>query len=276
MQQISYFSESFNTQKLASYYLNIELSKWGLVYSIYDVIRVQFVAVVAKTFENPEADLIDNLQKTIIDEVYLNKHFKVVNFILVNNNYTLVPEEVFSKKNKKDYLEFSSLQKIDNDELLFSFVEPLKLYSVFSYPSLMVNFLVNQFPEIRFFHSSCNILSSLLSLANATNQNTLVLVDFYPEFFNVAYLNNQKLEFYNNFNFDTAETAAYHVLNIVNKFNLKNTPIYLQGDIDNKNKAYTYLKSYIENIKFRVQFGVNLDLKQTSTHYFANVFTVLQ
>jgi hypothetical protein len=54
MQDISNFTESFNLRKLSSYYLNIQLSKYGIEYAISDVVRNQYVAVVSKAFQNPE------------------------------------------------------------------------------------------------------------------------------------------------------------------------------------------------------------------------------
>ena len=105
MQNISLFHESFNLRKLSSYLLNIQVSEEGLFYTINDSVRKQCIAVVANEYENKAESLIDKFQIIVKSDVYLNKHYKAVNFFLVSDKLTLVPADFFDKKSFREKLE---------------------------------------------------------------------------------------------------------------------------------------------------------------------------
>ena len=265
MQPIHYFSEFFNSQKLASYILNIELSKWGINYSIYDNIRNIFVAIVAKVFEKPNEDILDNFQKAIIEDVYLNKHYKSINFTLCNNNYTIVPDIFFEKNAKKEFLNYCTFSVSDKEEILFSNFEPFGTTCIYSYPSTMLNFLINQYPEIRFYHISNNILSSLKTIEESIKQKATI-IHFFQDFLIISSVEKNKLLCFNSYSFNSESSATFFIMNLVEKFNLKNSKFFLQGDVNSKSEVFSMMKNLNFDVKFRVLFKDKIEIKEIVPH----------
>lgn len=270
MQPINYFSEFFNSQKLASYILNIELSKWGINYSIYDNIRNIFVAIVSKRFENINGDILDNFQKSIIDDVYLNKHYKNINFTLCNNNFTIVPDVFFDKNAKKDILNYCTFSVSDNEEILFSNFDFLATTCIYSYPSKMLSFLINQYPEIRFYHISYNILSSLKTIEEATKQKA-TLIHYFNDFLIISAIEKNRLLCFNSYSFNSEISSTYYVLNHIESFNLKNSQIFLQGDLSSKSEIFSMMKNLNYDVKFRVLFKDKIEVKEIVPHLIAPI-----
>jgi len=270
MQLINYFSEFFNSQKLASYILNIELSKWGVNYSIYDNIRNVFVALVSKKFEKPDNDILDNFQKIIIEDIYLNKHYKTINFTLDNNIFTIVPDVFFDKNSKKDILNYCTFSVSNKDEVLFSNFETLATTCIYSYPSTMLSFLINQYPEIRFFHISYNILNSLKILEEITKQK-VTLIHYFPDFLIISAIEKNKLLCFNSYSFKSEASASYFIMNVIENFNLKDSQIFLQGEVSSKNEIFTLMKNINYDVKFRILFKDKVEIKGIVPHTIAPV-----
>ncbi len=272
MQNFNYFHEAFNLRKLSSYFLNIELSKYGISYVISDAIRNQYIAVKYYEFENPDADIIENFQSIVKDDVYLNKHYKSVNFFLAHNKYTLVPADLFDKNNKKDFLKYNHTLD-SNEEVHFSYLENIEVYSLYTYPSVLINFLVNHFPEIKFYHSTIPFASAYVK-DNAKSNSTLetVAINFYTDYFDILVLKNKKLTFLNDFEYSLDEDAVYFIVNILKKLNINISKIdvVLQGRIDRADKVYSHLSKFIPNLKFKSKFEKIFPFKQIAPHFIAN------
>lgn len=277
MQDLSYFHKSFNLSKLSSYYLTIELSKFGLSYVISDAIRNQHIALKYSNFENPDADIIENFQNLVKDDVYLNKHYKAVNFYLVNDRYTLVPADIFDKKHKKSFLKYNHILQA-NEEVHFSYIENAQIYNIYVYPSVLINFLVNHFPEIRFFHSTTPFVKLYINNnKNSNNSSETVAINFYPHFFDILVLKNQKILFLNDFSYNTQEDAVYYIMNVIKKLklNINTIDANIQGAVDNNDKIFQYLNKFLPQLKFKTKFNKEFPFKEVAPNKFANILTEL-
>lgn len=273
MQNFSFFHESFNLRKLSSYLLNLQLSDIGICYVIADIIRNQYIAIKYQQFENPGLDIFENFQNAVKDDVYLNKHYKTVNFYLVNSKYTLVPTEFFDKKHLQEYFKYNQTLNSD-EEIHFTNVKAANLYNVFAYPSVLTSFLVNHFPEVRLFHSTLPFTEYLLNLnenSNSTMEN--IGVNFYNSSFDILVMKNQEILLLNNFNFDSEEDAIFYILNIISKLSLDRTSIelILQGNISKQSKIYSYLKDMLPFTKFANKFSHDYPFKEVPPHFFSNL-----
>jgi len=278
MQNFSYFHETFNLRKLSSYYLQILLSKTEICYAITDVVRNQHIAIKRKIFENPSEDILTNFQNAVREDVYLNKHYKTVNFYFASENNTLVPLDFFDKKNAKDFYK-SNHTLLAGEEVQFNFIEQIQTYNLYSIPSILINFLVNLFPEVRLFHSSTSFLMyfSIYS-KKISSQLKVVGINFNKNSFEIAVIKNQKLSFFNSFNFKTDEDAIYFLLNVFKKLDLdtKRQEIFVQGNIEHGNKLYQYLLNFIPNTKFVVKFDWEFPFKQVSPHKHALILSNIE
>lgn len=278
MQNFSYFHETFNLRKLSSYFLQILLSKTEICYAITDVVRNQHIAIKRKIFENPNDDILSNFQNAVREDVYLNKHYKTVNFYFASENNTLVPLDFFDKKNSKDF--YNNNHTLNNgEEVQFNFIEHLQIYNLYSIPSILINFLVNLFPEVRLFHSTTSFLVYFVNYSKKiSSQQKVIGINFNKSSFDIVVLKNQKISFYNSFNFKTDEDAIYFLLSVFKKLDLdsKRQEIYAQGEIEHGSKLYQYLLNFIPNTKFVTKFEWEFPFKQLSPHKHALILNNIE
>ncbi len=273
MQNNIYFHESFNLRKLSSYLLNIQVSKEGICYVITDVIRNQYIAIKYQEFENSDEDILVNLQKAIKEDVYLNKHYKTVNFYFVSDKYTLVPAEFFDKKYLNQYFKYNQYL-LPTEEIHFTLIAKPKVYNVFAYPAELTSFLVNHFPEVRLFHSTLPFVNYFLYLnENTTKEAETVGVNFYKSSFDIVVIKKQELLFLNSFKFKTEEDAIYFIMSVIDKLSLEKTKIelILQGNTNKQGKVYNYLKEMILKTKFSNKFTREYPFKEIPAYYFSNL-----
>lgn len=277
MQNFSYFHESFNLRKLSSYFLNIELSKYGVCYVISDSIRNQHIVIKYLEFEDIEADVIENFQNVVKDDVYLNKHYKNVNFFLENNKYTLVPADLFDKKSKVEFLKYNHVIE-NNEEVHFSYIEKIEAYDIYAYPSVLINFLVNHFPEIRFFHTTTTFLNTYIrDNENSKDVYENVAINFNNNTLDILVIKNQKLLFLNDFDFNADEDAVFYIMNVLKKLklNIAKISVTVQGKILVSDKLYQYLVKFLPQIKFKSKFKKEFPFNKVSPHLFANILSEL-
>lgn len=272
MENFSYFHDSFNLRKLSSYYLQIQLSKFGVSYVISDVIRNQHIAIKNKNFENPEEDILVNFQEAVKEDVYLNKHYKTVNFFFISEKNTLIPADYFDKKHLKTYFKFN-FNLSSKEEVHFNYIEKAKAYNLYSVSSTMVNFLVNHFPEIRLFHYTTPLIKSAFNEAQGTKSVDNIRVSFQNNLLNVVLIRNDKLIFFNDFDYNTEEDAIFYIMSVMKKqqVKLKISRVTIQGTVKPSGKTHKYLLKYMPNVKFLTKFDMEFPFNQLSGHTFANL-----
>jgi hypothetical protein len=250
------------------------LSKYDFSYVIVDAIRNQFICIKHHNFEDPEKSLLENFTQAVADDVYLNKHYKAVNFYLIHDKYTLVPAEFFDKKYAKEYFKFNHIISPD-DEVHFTFSEKANLFNVFVYPTELTNFLVNHFPEIRLFHSTYPFMNYHLNNNSKGDETTTIAINIKHSSFDIMALRKENLVLLNTFEFKAREDAVYFIISIIKKLNLdfNKVQIKLQGDTSRQDKIYLYLKDYFPNISFTTKFQKEYPFKEVSSYFLADILS---
>ncbi len=273
MQNLSLFHETFNLRKLSSYLLNIQVSEEKLFYTINDAVRNQCIAVVSTEFENAREPIIDKFQNIVKNDVYLNKHYKTVNFLFVSEKITLVPADFFDKKYVKDYFKFNHFISPD-EEVHFAYIEEIKAYLLYAFPAVLINFLVNHFPEIRFFHTAFPFIKNIHRIdSQFSDVFETVGINFFENSFEIFIVKKQKPILYNNFKFNTDEDAVFYIISILKKLsiNLNRVRIFLQGSISEKSNIYKHLIKFLPQTGFVNKIDFLFSFKNTNTHQFVNI-----
>ncbi len=273
MQDFSYFHESFSLKKISSYMLQIQLSKFGIGYVVTDAIRNQHVAIKNKPFDNIKEDIFVNFQNAVKEDVYLNKHYKSVSLLFVSEKNTLIPIQYFNKKYLKDYFKFNFVLS-EKEEMHFNHLKKAKAYNIYSVPSVLVDFLVNHFPEVRLYHHTTPyIRSAFKAVDGAVGAFDYVRVCFCNDFMNISVIKNQKLIFLNNFNFCSDEDAVFYIMTVMDKLSIKlnKASFSVLGTIEKGSKLHKYLLKYISEVKFVERFDREFPFKQVPAHVYANI-----
>jgi len=253
MEHFAHFDSSFNLNKTSTYHLNLIFSDNYYAYCLKDTIRKQYVAI--KKSEYPESKrtlFSDKIKDAIKNDVYLNKSYKSVDLIFKSNKFTLVPNEIFDKSNLKSFFKFNNDLKSD-EEIHFNKLKLAEAVNLFIIPSSVTTFLVNKFPEVKFYQQASSIIEFLINETKESKSDLpTVFVNFSNDYFDVISVNKGKLLFYNCFNYRTSEDYIYYFLNVLKNLDYQpnKVEILLAGDIDQKSDLYLKSYKYFNNYKF--------------------------
>lgn len=273
MKDFSYFQDSFNLRKLSSYYMQVQLSNFGIGYTITDAIRNQYIATKSTSFKDKHESIYDNFLKAIKQDVYLNKHYKTVNFLYISKNNTLIPADYFDKKHLSEYYKFN-FKMLPEYELHYNFIKDFNAYNIYSVPSNLVNYLVRQFPEVRLYHYTTALLNSAYKyVKNGENTHDFIKINFQNDLLNIIIIKNKKLVYNNSFQYTTDEEAVFFIMNVVKKLmiNTKKAETVFQGTIQKDGQLHKYLSKYLFNYSFMSRYEKDYNFRELPPHILANL-----
>lgn len=194
--------------------------------------------------------LLEEIKKTLSSYTVFSEVFNTVTVIYQNELATVVPKSLYNEINKADYLKFNSkiLQTdvIEHDELAIN-------QSVVVYVPYMNinNYIFETFGEFTFKHSATILIDNLLQGSNKTN-HTAVFINVNSTNIEMLVIKNQDLQFYNYFEYHTAEDFIYYILFGLEQqqLNPNEVDVYLIGDIQKDDALYTMAYTYIRNVHF--------------------------
>ncbi len=253
METFAHFDESFNLNKTSTYNLTLHFSKDYYAYVLKDTIRKQFVAIKKGEYPEQKRTLItDKIKDAIKSDVYLNKSYKSVDIVFRSNKFTLVPTAIFNKQNIKTYFNFNNEIKPE-DEIHFNKLNETQAVNLFVVPSAITTFLVNKFPEVKFFQHSSNIIELLIAESKKSNSEyPTFYINFSRDDFDIIAVKKGQLLFYNNFYYKTCEDYLFYFLNVIRNMEYNNDKIdvILSGEITPKMELYLNSYKYFANYKF--------------------------
>ncbi|MEO8713149.1 MAG: DUF3822 family protein [Parafilimonas sp.] len=123
------------------------------------------------------------------------------------------------------------------------------------------------FNAVAFSHPFTQLFSLL-----KTNNKTALYLFFYPNYFTLIAVKENKLQFAQTRKYAIPEDVLYFVLNVFKQYDIeKNTNIFCGGFIDEKSKLYEILYQYLEGFQLmqvdETSFSTD-EFKQYSPHYF--------
>jgi len=253
MENFSHFDSAFNVNKTSTYHITIQFCPDGYAYCIKDTIRKQYVAVKNDDFsESSRTSYVDKIKDVIKSDAYLNKSYKSVDLIFRSEKFTLVPGELFNKSFLKSYFKFNLNYK-DDEEIHFNRLKEADAYNLFAIPANITTFLVNKFPEVKFYQQGTPIIENLiLKTKESKSDSPTVFINVFKDSLDFISVSKGKLLFYNIFKYRTPEDFLYFILNNLKclGYEANKTEFILAGDIDENSELYLKTYKYFANYKF--------------------------
>jgi hypothetical protein len=278
MKDFALFNDTFSITKTSTYHLSILLRPTGITYTIIDTVRRRCVAVKNNTYENltGSADYLDRIKDFLLKDSFLSKNYKSVDFIYSSKKSTLIPMELFDKKMIKSYFTFSHILD-EYEEIHFNKLNKVDAVNIFSIPSDITTLMVNQFPELKFYHQASTFIDN--SLAKSETSGYILGVMAYKSFFDITVCNNGKLFLYNNFDYQNEADFVYHISNIYQQLRISDTKthLFLSGDIEKDSNKYKLLQKYIKNVWFAKildSINVKYQFKEVPEHFVTNLLNI--
>ncbi len=278
----SYFDKSFKESQTRNYQLSIQLSLEQLVFTVYNPEKNKFVGI--ESFKFPGIESVDQLPsfmgKILNSRPSFAFPYESV-FLLFQNRYsTLIPQPLFSEENKNLYLGFNQPFQEDS-RIIFDTLRNVEAVNVYYIPNLVVEKAKNFWPNVNILHYSTGLIESLsINFKNQVDSNSLFL-NLRKNCFDIVYFKENKLNYYNSFEFHTKEDFIYFLLITIDQLGLnpEDINLILSGDISKTDDRYQMIHQYIKNYGFigrNDNFGYSYILDELKHHSYYTLFNSLQ
>ena len=230
--------------------MSIHISLNGLSFSIVDLIsdEISFYKKHVFTKKTTPKNLLKELKKHFKETPELNDAFSSVKIIHYNNLSTVVPEVVFDKNNALSYLKFNS-QILQNDYVAYDQIFNNECVNVYIPYVNINNFIFKKFDSFIYNHYSSIILEEVKS--NEKNSiNPSLYLNICLNHLEIIYFEDNKLIFYNTFDYSTKEDVIYYLLFTIDqlKLNPEKTPLIISGSISVDDEYYEIIYKYVRNV----------------------------
>ena len=229
---------NFDSNQISNFHLSIELSSSSLSYCIIDTQKYRCLLL---SFQKLETD---NLLEIFSNDDYLSQNFKSKSISFVNFANTLVPFELYEKKDKENLF---ALNHELNDEVLLEDNLREEIINLHAVPKLFFQTIKNILPDAALRSQSSILINNFTNLNLKVETMFLYLKD---SFVNIVVTKGKNLLFQNKFNYVTKEDLLFYVLFSIQELNFSNENIntIVYGNVTED--EFSILYDYIRNIKY--------------------------
>lgn len=262
----SFYKENINFSHTENFHLSIEITPNQLKYTLLNTENLEYIFF-------KSVDVETNLLTTIGSEDILKQPFFSTSICYSNFPTTIVPNQLYSEKNKEEYLSFISNKKgvIKTDNIHQN--SATTIY----YVKEDIVYLINQIQsEIIERNSSTIIIEQLIRQYKEQKKTAFLFVN--KSNIEIIILKNGELILHNYFDIDNSVDVLYYTLFCFNQLNMnpEENNLYLFGNIEKTDENYIILYDYIRNIKFGSlsnSLSFSEELKGVSQHQNFSLFS---
>lgn len=258
--------------------LSIQISLNGLSFCILNRTANEVTFLKTIDFEQkqmPDA-VLNQLKAELSSNPAFSEDFDEVKVIHQNELSTLVPEELYNKDNKVDYLKFNS-KILRNDFITEDYISINKSINVYVPYVNINNYIFDTFGEFVYKHSSSILIDSLIQNPESTAEEPTVYVNVNKNTIELLVLDKGKLQLFNVFEYYSKEDFIYYVLFVFEQLKLdaEKSHVLLSGNIVIGDENFVMLYLYIRHVTFiekSYQFNV---VANTNRRYLHQHFVIL-
>ena len=229
--------------------LILEWGKHSLSFSVFHeldnrVLSTEVLELHMDLFDFTSQDF-DKLIKE--NEIFAFSFQKIV--CLLDIDYlSMVPKPFFEETKIESYLKFNL--NLPSGNLLFKNQAILSTdyEALYIVPKNLANAMESNFMNVSYSVSNIALLNYFAKL---TQLDKFFEIHFNDDFLSIFYYKENKLLFYNTFQYISAEDIIYHTLNVMNELGLDNERelVYYSGQIMEGTGNMNLLKEYIKYLK---------------------------
>ena len=230
--------------------LSIQVSLTGLSFCCFDTLNntvTSFNEVHFETFH--KATKIEDLfADAFRDHPELKDSYDEILVIHNNNLSTFVPEPLFDDNFLGSYLQYNT-KVFETDFFAFDEIPNYQMNAVYIPYVNINNFFIDQFGTFDYKHANSILVSKLL-VASKNKDYKKMFVHINTGHFEIIVVQNQKLVFFNSFDYKTPQDFLYYILFTAEQLNLnpENFPLELIGNIDTESDYFKIAYQYIRNV----------------------------
>ena len=161
--------------------------------------------------------------------------FSDVHIIIVDDQFTLVPESIFSEENAASYLNFST-ETLEDCAIIISKNQKFSLNTIWYLKNALKNSIIQYWPGSTFSH----LIAIKLENTNENEENNTLFVDSLKGSLSILLFTNQELQIANQFETNGDEDALYYLLLALEQLKVENLQIILSSTASFKTKLDKY------------------------------------
>lgn len=251
--------------------LTIQVSLNGMSFCVFDALSKQPLVIENIHFEQFQRNIsIEELfEKVFLDHATLNDSFDEIVVIHNNNLSTFVPVALFDNDFIGSYLQYNT-KVFETDFFTYDELPNYEMNNVYIPYVNMNNFFIDKFGSFEYKHASSILVTKLLDVTKNTEDRKM-FVHVNKGHFELIVAQNQKLIFYNSFDYKTPEDFIYFILFTAEQLQLnpENFKLELLGAISEDDALFKIAFKYIRHTQlfaFENDFN-NLDLTTQREHF---------
>lgn len=246
---ISHFGEAFDAEKSSHYRMAIQFSLGGLSYALLDAETNTIVALECYQSNLLESsdDLFRCLEKALESKELSSKTFQNVTCLVDNRICTLIPRPLFNEADQAQLLEFS-IPVPEDYSIISEPVAAAECVNVYALPKMLNDSIRSKWSGARITHTSTVFVDSFIK----GETDTAAYIQVRNRDFDMLIIKNGKLNFFNNFRFNTKEDFAYFLLFALEQNGLSgiDTPVCFTGLIRPASEIIDLCGRYIKDLRF--------------------------
>jgi hypothetical protein len=229
--------------------LAIQVSLNGLSFAIFDTLTNKPIGLDKIPVTNFQ---INTKIESLFSEAFLKypelkSGYDEVVIIHSNNLSTFVPNALFDEEYLGSYLQFNT-KVFETDFFAFDQLPNYEMNNVYIPYVNMNNYFIDQFGAFDYRHANTILIEKLLDLSKNIDDRKM-FVHVSETHFEIVVIQNQKLEFYNSFDYKTPEDFIYYILFTAEQVHLnpEHFKLELLGKINEESSLFQMAYKYVRN-----------------------------
>jgi Protein of unknown function (DUF3822) len=232
--------------------LSVQVSLTGLSFCSFDTLHDKVVSLNEVHFDTfHKATKIEELfGNAFRDYPELKDSYDEIIVVHNNNLVTFVPNPLFDENYLGSYLQYNT-KVFETDFFAFDTLSNYEINAVYIPYVNINNFFIDQFGTFDYKHAHSILVEKILD-ASKNNDEKKMIIHFNPGHFEIIVIQNQKLLFFNSFEYKTPEDFIYYILFTAEQLQM-NPEIFqleLLGKIDKEDDFHKIVYQYVRYVRF--------------------------
>jgi len=179
--------------------------------------------------------------------------FSDVQVIIVDKQFTLIPESIFNEEKAASYLNFST-ETLEDCSIVISKNKQFSLNTIWYLKNALKNNIIQYWPGSTFNH----LIACKLENAIETQENNTLFVDALKGSLSILLFTNQELQIANQFDTNGEEDTLYYILLTLEQLKLKeeNLQVIFSGTASFKTKLDKYFNNITTSPSYKCELNI--------------------
>ncbi len=278
---LSRFDKAFKEDSSQNYSLTIRLSTDGFCFVIFDPEKNRFLGL--EHFRFQDFDNEDRICRAL-DEIgmfrqWLSFPFKTVSMLIDHPYHALIPSPLYDEKARETYLSFNQQYREDS-KILHDQLITAQAHNIFYLSKRLHAKIKEMWANAHIIHSSSAFIESILIASRNLGDDNKVFIQFAKNSFELLWVKQLRLGFFNRFRFHKPEDFIYFILYSLDQLKLspESIELIISGDIESGSNYLDICSTYIRTIRFAARntaFEYSYVLEDIPSHKYLNLYNRL-